>query len=373
MAHESLIIEIEGKEVGDLYGDLLNLEVELDDELASMFRLRIATPQQPDGTWTYLDDERLMVWQEVTILAGFVESGTETLMSGYITHVKPNFDPDLTQCTLEIWGMDGSVLMDREEKLKAWPNKKDSDIVTEIFNLYGFTPEVTDTQVIHDEAISTIIQRETDMQLLKRLALRNGYDCYVEGTTGYFGPPQVEAASQPILAAHFGDETNLNSFSVEVNALMPTNVTMFQIDRTEKEVLEVAVDSSQQKTLGDTDASGILPAGVDPGQIYISRNIVTGSPEMEALCQGLFHEAEWFVTGQGEIAANQYEHVLKPRGTVTIKGVAETYSGIYYVNHVTHVFTPEGYTQRFQVKRNGLKPTGAEDFSGGNGLLGGLL
>ena len=36
--------------------------------------------------------------------------------------------------------MDASVLMDREDKLKDWPNKKDSDIATEIFRRYGLTP-----------------------------------------------------------------------------------------------------------------------------------------------------------------------------------------------------------------------------------------
>lgn len=185
MEYENFTIEIEGEEVGDLYPDLISLEVELDDELASMFRMRIAILQQPDGVWTYLDDDRLMIWKKVKITAGF-ESGIEELISGYITHVKPSFDPDPSRCTLEIWGMDGSVLMDREEKLKDWPNKKDSDIATEIFRLYGFTQEVEDTGVIHDDAVSTIIQRETDMQFLKRLALRNGFECYVEGTTGYF-------------------------------------------------------------------------------------------------------------------------------------------------------------------------------------------
>jgi phage protein D len=368
MEHENFTIEIEGEEVSDLYQDLVNLEVELDDELASMFRLRIAIMQQPDGIWTYLDDERLMVWKQVNITAGF-ESGTEELISGYITHVKPYFDPDPSQCLLEIWGMDGSVLMDREEKLKDWPNKKDSDIASEIFSLYGFTPEVEDTAVIHDEAVSTIIQRETDMQFLKRLALRNGFECYVEGTTGYFRPPQVDATPQPILAVHFGGETNVNRFSIEVNALTPANVAMFQVDRANKETLDVVAESSLQTAMGDTDTSGILAAGMNPGQVYIGMNVVTGNPEMTALCQGLFHKAEWFITGEGEVAGNQYGHVLRPRRTVTIKGVGETHSGVYYVMNVTHTFTSDGYTQNFKVKRNAIMPTGSEEFSSSSGLF----
>ncbi|MCP4707749.1 MAG: phage late control D family protein [Planctomycetes bacterium] len=293
----------------------------------------------------------------------------ENIFSGYITHVKPDFDPDPTQCTLEIWCMDESILMDREEKLKDWPNKKDSDIAIEIFNQFGFTPDVEDTEVVHDEALSTIIQRETDMQFLKRLALRNGFECYMDGTTACFKSPAADADPQPVLAIHFGHETNVVSFAIELNALLPTNLAMSQIDRSSKEILNAAAENSQQTTLGSIDAVGLLAAGMNPGQTYIGMNVVTGRPEMAALCQGLFHQAEWFIIGQGEINGNRYGHVLKPRGTVTIKGVGETYSGVYYVNHVTHMFSPDGYSQRFKVKRNGIMLTGSEDFSGNGGGL----
>jgi hypothetical protein len=72
--------------------------VELDNELASMFRLRLAIRQQRNGTWTYLDEERFRLWKPLTLSAGF-STGAEVLMSGYITQVKPAFDPDPTQCT----------------------------------------------------------------------------------------------------------------------------------------------------------------------------------------------------------------------------------------------------------------------------------
>jgi hypothetical protein len=79
------------------------------------------------------------------------------------------------------------------------------------------------------------------------------------------------------------------------------------------------------------------------------------------------------VEGEGEVEANQYGHILKSRKTVTIRGIGETYSGVYYVSHVTHVFTDDGFRQVFQVKRNALMPTGAEEFASSSGMLGGLL
>src|SRR3989442_8363753 len=208
MQKENLKIEIDGSEIEELYTDLVSLEVELDEELAGMFRMNVTLMLKADGTWNYMDDTRLTIWKPVVVTAG-LEDDTQELISGYITHVRPVFGAGLDQCHLEIWGMDASVLMDREDKRKDWPSKKDSDIATEIFGNYGLTPRVEDTSTVHDEQVSTIIQHETDIQFLKRLALRNGYECFVDGKTGYFQPPQVSATPQPVLSVLFGDETNV--------------------------------------------------------------------------------------------------------------------------------------------------------------------
>ncbi len=361
MNHENFSIEIDGEEISDMYQNIHSFEVELDNELAGMFRLTLAIERTTEGLWSAIDDERFVVWKEVKISAGFNDSIDE-LFLGYITHVRPEFNPDITQCVLNLWGIDKSILMDREEKLKDWPDKKDSDIASEIFQQYGFTPDVEDTSVVHDSTVSTIIQRETDMHFLRRLAKRNGYECYVDGSTGYFKKPQLDQTPQTTLAVHFGDERNVNQFSLEVDAQSPTNVDMYQIDKMNKEILHSSIEESEQTTLGSTDSSGILQSGIDPGKITICGNHTTSQEEMDILCKGLLHDAEWFVQGEGEIDGNRYGEVLKPRETVTIKGIGETYSGVYYVTHVTHSFTPDGYLQFFKVKRNALMPLGDENF-----------
>lgn len=371
MQHDFLQIEFDGQEIDEVYEDLIRMEVELDDELTSMFYIKL-TMLMLDGEWSILDDDRIAVWKSVTITAGF-EDNSEELMSGYITQIRPDFSANPEDATIEIWGMDASVMLDRVEILKDWPNKKDSDIATQIFQSYGLTPDVDDTALVHDEAISTIIQRETDMQFLKRLALRNGYEVYVQGSTGYFKSPAVDVEAQPVLAVHFGNETTMTNFSLTVDATAPTNVSMYQIDRLNKEVHEVNVESSTLTAMGSTHASGLLRLGMDPGQVYVGMNSTSGNAEMTALCQGIYEKAEWFVSAEGEIPANDYEHVLLPRKPVTIKGIGETYSGLYYVTHVTHVFTSGGYTQYMKAKRNGLHTLGTENFDTESGLLAGVL
>ncbi|WP_435592816.1 phage late control D family protein [Nocardia sp. bgisy118] len=373
MKHDSLRVEIDGAEIDDLYRDLLSLEIELDDQLAAMFRITMALLQSPDGSWPYLDDPRFSLWRRVVVTAG-LEDDEHQLIVGYITHLRPSFGTGLEQCRLDIWGMDATALMDRVDRLKDWPNKTDSDIATEIFQGYGLAPEVTGTDIVHDEELSTIIQRETDIQLLRRMALRNGFECFVDGDTGYFRTPAVDTAPQPVLSVLFGAETTVNRFELDANALTPSEVTMCQLDHVSGEVLTAQARPGRRPGLGAEPASSCLAPGMEPGLVQIGRTVTTGNPEMSALCDGLLDQGSWFVTGRGEVAANQYGAILRPRATVTIKGVGETHSGVYYVAHVTHRFTAAGYLQSFRVKRNALMPIGDEDFAGeSGGLLGALV
>jgi phage protein D len=217
---------------------------------------------------------------------------------------------------------------------------------------------VEDTAIVHDAKVSTIVQRETDMQFLRRLALRNGYECFVEDTTGYFRPPQVEAEPQPDLAVHLGTDTNVDWFTVQVNALSETDVAMFQLHRNDKSVLSSLVQSSLEPALGAKRSADLLPPKLKAARSFVGMNATTGLAEMDALCHGLFHRGAWFVTGEGVVDGNAYGHVLRPRRPVTIKGVGETYDGVYSVTHVTHSIDLDGYRQRFLVKRNGLGPKG---------------
>ena len=240
------------------------------------------------------------IWKPLVITAG-LESDTQQLLTGYITHVRPVFGAGLDQCRLEIWGMDASVLMDREEKLKDWPNKKDSDIATEIFSAYGLTPEVDDTELVHDEQVSTIIQRETDMQFLKRLALRNGFECYVDGDTGYFRRRTLIATTaagagravrrrdqrQPVPAR--GQRAGAGAMS-----RCPRSTASARKCST-----ATSIAGSQQPLGASAAASYLARRACRPDGRRSGRAVTTGSPEMRALCQGLLRPRRMVRDGRG--------------------------------------------------------------------------
>ncbi|MFD5597282.1 phage late control D family protein [Streptomyces griseorubiginosus] len=353
MRNDHLLITIDGAEASDLKGDLIGLDIELDDELTGMFRMTLALRLNADGSWTHLDDPRFALWRKVAVTAGLGDD-TRRLLSARITHVRPEFGPGLEQCRLEVWGMDAGVLMDRTDVLKTWPNMKDSDIAALVFQKAGLVPRVADTTVVHHEEISTIVQRETDIQFLRRLALRNGYECFVDGDTGYFRPPDLSDPVQDPLNVHAGARTNVNRFRLEVDALAPADVTMSGLDRATGAPVEATSAPGHEPALGGLRPVDALPAGVAPAQVRVARTVATGGPEMTAICQSLHDRGEWFVTGEGEVAANRYGSVLLPRRTVVVNGAGQTHSGTYHITHVTHRFRDDSYTQHFRVRRNAL-------------------
>lgn len=362
MKNEILIIEINGHEDEDLYLDIVSVEAEEDELLAGVFNIRLAIRKESDGAWTWLDDDLVKPWNKVSISAGFLDNVVEVI-TGYIIRVKPYFDDEESQCYLDIMGMDGSVLMNTEEKIKDWPNKKDSDIAAKIFTNYGLKAEVENTKTVYDEKISTIMQRETDIRFLRRLARRNGFECFVRNSTGYFRPPRLRGSKLlKTLAIQFGEESNLVNFRVQVNALQPCKVEMNQVDLLTREVRSVIVESTQQKQLGKDSAASLYQAGVKPVKTFVKHAAANGQPAMQTLCQSLYDEAEWLMQGEGEIIGALYRDVLKARELVTIKGIGKTYSGVYYVTRVKHIFTDDGYTQVFNVKRNAMNPEGSEGF-----------
>lgn len=371
MAQVAATISIEDEAVPDLFLSLLEMDVEEDHRMAASFRIKVAISRQDDGLWIFLEDERIKPWAKLTISVN-VSDEEQEILSGYITQLKPHIAPDENGSYLEIYGMDPSCLMSLEEKVKVWPNMSDSDIAGQIFAEYNLIPEVDDTGVIHDEALATITQRDTDIQFLKRLARRNGFECFVSGESGFFRKPVLDGESLPFLAAHFGDETNLINFDAKLNTLRPTKVEMHQIDPVAKEVQDSVVETGEQTALGRDRAESVAaPNGIVP-RLHVRQTVSVNQPAMDNFCRALFDEAEWLIEATGEVETVLYGAVLRAKSLVPIKGVGEIFSGKYYITNVKHLFKADKYTQQFRARRNALAPAGDEDFGEGGSLLGGL-
>jgi phage protein D len=340
----------------------MDIEVEEHIDSADVFRVRIALSIQGDGTWTHLEDPRFAIWNQLKIVGGYPGDNT-TLIDGYITHVSASLSgPGTEDSFLEITGMDGSALMDLEEKQVAWPNKKDSDIAQQIFTSYGFTHVVEDTQLQHAEAVATILQSESDIRFLRRLAARNGFECYVQGQRGFFRSPNLQDPPQKILAIQFGDQTNLASLGIQVDGTPPTTLEIRRIDPVAKQVDRETLTDLPRRKLGRQTLKELRSRRKD-GRRLIKQHPAAATLEMKSELRSAYDAAGEFVTLTGQIDARAYGAVLRAKKLVTVKGIGSTYSGLYYVSRVRHLFTSDGYQQSFEAFRSGLGLLGTESFA----------
>ncbi|MBN1203493.1 MAG: phage late control D family protein [Myxococcaceae bacterium] len=359
MITEVVNVSIDGAPQDDLVPDIVQLEVEESVAEADVFRLRLALHPLSDGAWNYVDDPRFQLWKRFSVEAGYPDD-TQSLVDGYITHVELGFGSQ-QEPYLELSGMDLSARMNLEEKQLAWANKKDHEIAQAVFSSYGLSYEVEDTVVQHAEALATILQSETDIRFLRRLAARNGFECYVRGNTGYFRSPNLQEPPQKLLAVDFGGETNLSQLKLKVEGTSATTAEIRRLDPMEKQEEKESLEALTERKLGKQPLSE-LRGGQPEGRILLRREPSIAKEEMQARLRGAYSGANQFVVAEGEIDGRVYLSVLRSRRLVTLKGVGERYSGHYYVTRVKHSFTVEGYTQSFEARRNGLGLTGEETF-----------
>ena len=93
-------------------------------------------------------------------------------------------------------------------------------------------------------------------------------------------------------------------------------------------------------------------AGLVPFVWQMQRPAGDSLQEAQARAQAKANENAWKLKADGELDGALYGHVLQTHRLVGVYGVGETYSGLYYVDMVSHIFDQNGYRQVFKLLRN---------------------
>ena len=284
------------------------------------------------------------------------------LMDGIITHLQMSPTDKPGASTFTITGEDVSVMMDREEKSMQHPAQDESLIALKLiasYAQYGLIPMVIPPLVI-DPPIPVErvpVQQATDLQYLKQMAARYAYVFYIKPgpapltNIGYWGPPERVGLPQPALTINMGQATNVESFSVNNNALEPTLVTGQIQDRTTNQSVPVQTFASLRSPLS------AMPAWlVNQPNLRRRQYRESGLNAMQALAraQGVTDASADSVVAEGELDAVRYGTPLQARGLVGVRGAGYLHDGIWYVKRVTHTIKKESYKQKFTLARDGL-------------------
>lgn len=339
------------------------IEVESSVDVASVFRVRFGISQTATGDWSVLEVDPFRPFLPVAVRVQRGLGPPEAIINGYVTSQAVRYGEDPGSSSLEVTGMDATLLMNLHEKVMPWPNMPDSGIATAIFGQYGVVPRVDPSSPVLTEPEGTTIQRGTDIRFLRRLARRNGFDCFVQPEAlsgldvGHFRAPTLVGLPEAVLSVGMGQETNVQALSVRYDAAQPTTALAAAVDPTTKAPQPAAAPASLQIPLG---VEGTLIRQIPPAVARPADHGLARTPELQRSTQALVDRSTWSVVAEGTVGPDV--KVLRPGGIVNIRGAGRVYSGSYYVTRVHHTLTPGRYEQRFQARRNALTMTGAELF-----------
>jgi phage protein D len=342
------------------------LEVEDHAEMADMVRLSVAIAIRDGcGSWNVVDENTFQRLTKLRIDVNVGSGKTEPLIEAYVIETNADFANQPGQSVLNVVAMEPTAKMNLEEKVRPWPNMADSDIAEQIFRDCKFnTDNIDQTQPTRDENDHTEMQRGTDIQLLQRLAQRNGFEIYVElnpetgVVEGHFHAPRLQQNPQGVLSVNMGSATNVNSFHARFDMVQPATAQAHNIDIHSSEQQTGQSDSQQDKPLGSAPT---VPAG-DARQVLISGTGLSDTGELQTAAQAEVDRTSWAITAEGEVNTVAYGDVLRAKRPVLVRGAGRQFSGIYYVERVLHSFTGDGYTQQFSLRRNAAGLTGQENY-----------
>lgn len=337
------------------------ITIESTIEEASVLRVRFGITKSVIGEWSILD---LDPFRPLLPLSVRIQQGLgppEAVINGFVTEHHVTYSDDPGGSSLEVTAMDASFMMNLTEKVMPWPNMPDGAIAAAIFGQNALIPEVDPTAPVVVEPEGMTIQRGTDIRFLRRLARRNGFDCYVQPEPlsgldiGHFGRRQLIGLPQAALSVSFGGDTNVRDFSVRYELAKPTMALAMQLDTTTKTPQPSLAPASLLPPLG---LEPTLLRELPPSLVRPTGTGLTHAADLQQAAQATVDRSTWAVVAQGTVGSDV--GVLRPGGLVAIRGAGRLYNGNWFITRVRHTISAGRYEQRFEAQRNAVTETGAE-------------
>jgi Phage tail baseplate hub (GPD) len=364
-------VHVDGSPLDPLVlAQMTRAEVRESDCDPSVLSLRFRLVQRSDGEFGPLDDELF----EPGVAIGFEAEPpgglTQRLFEGQITHVRPHFESIVANAYVEVLAMDAAVMLDAEERVVAWPNVTDSDVVSQILSGYQIQVQVDDTAVLYDEDRQLLMQRATDWRFLQHLARRNGARFYFEYDTAqgkvvaHFGPPDVNGTPQPDVAL-LQAGSSLSWADVQLVATGPVTMTAAALDPIGKQIVR-GDGTAALPLLGDDDAAAAVENGLKAAgataSVALLRDPFPLDEAIGAETTAATDTARFVIELRAELDPALYRGLLRARRPVLVRGVGRRFSGVYYVQSVRTTLEGSTLRQTFVATRNATGQTGQESF-----------
>jgi phage protein D len=304
------------------------------------------------GNLPLLKDGRLDPGSVIQVLT-VKDGNAECLVKGPVHGQQIRLLHGGTGSYVDVMGTDTSVTMDREVKAKVWDAVRDSDVFSQIVAPYGLTPDAQDTPAMHAEAKHTLVQHDSDLRFVRRLARRNGCLFWLSADplgvqTAHFKRPPLDGEAAAKLVINL-DQPNLNALEISWDVERPTSSVGWDIDLADKSQIDGGVTRSPQKLLGD---KGLADITGDTRSTLVTAP-VDDAGDLKSRGEAALIESDFFVTVTGETTVHALGAVLRAHTVVQLQGTGTRHSGPYFVSSVRHLIDATTHRMEFELVRNG--------------------
>ena len=319
------------------------------------FRLNYVIDVQ-EGDLPLLKENDLSAGSEITILVP-TNDGVTALVKGPVRGQQIHLKHGGEGSVLDVLGADSTLAMDREDKGHIWPDVTDTQIVSTILQQHGFKElDVQDTPGSHPENKHALVQRDTDLAFVRRLAARNGflfwvtYDATTKSETAHFKRPTLDSAPAAELVINLTDpRANVDALDITWDAEAPSSTDAGEVDLNTGNDIDGSVSVSPLTSLAATRFAAI---GASPRSLHLSVP-VDDAGDLQARSEGALIDAEWFLCARGQTSMHALGKVLRAHTVVKLRGAGARHSGKWFCHSVRHYIDATEHRMEFELIRNG--------------------
>ena len=255
-------------------------------------------------------------------------------------------------------GRDLTALLIDTRTSNNWPQQTASQIVTTLANQVGLTPQVTATTTpagnYYNNAYAQLAREIPMWDLICFLAQNEGYDCYVQGQTLYFGPPQNQNDPNPY-AVNFGKDnqgrrwSNVFDFKLE-RALTLAQDLVVTVKSHNYATGQVVTATAKRSGAGATQSTSAKPSATAQNYLDLTPNLTQEQAQQRA--QNMLANITQFErlasgAAEGDPTLNPHTRAIRVQGTNT------TWDKLYFLDFVGHKFSVDrGYGMSFRAKNH---------------------
>lgn len=318
---------------------------------ATTFNIRFQVDVS-EGNLTMLTESRIDAESDLSVLVP-VENMTQCLVKGPVCSQKIHLQHGGEGSWVDVAGTDTSIAMDRETKSAVWADVADSDAVSSILSEYGYTSDVQSTDAQHLEDKHALVQRDTDLRFVRRLARRNGclfwITCDAAGVeTAHFKRPPLDGEPEEELTINL-ESPSMQTLDISWDVERPTSIEGLQLDLNSKTDLDGAVRQTPQTILADR---GLKDITGDTRSVLVSAP-ADDAGDMQARGEGALIEADWFIRATCRTSLNELGRLVRAHTVVNVRGAGSRHSGRYFVSGVRHIIDSTAHHMDVELVRNG--------------------